>query len=231
MRQLVLPDPRTWGGARKGAGRKRGPRPRVLHRARPEHKPRYPVHVTMRRRRSDGVPSLRMGGRYAAMEDAIHLASGEAFRIVHFSVQRDHVHMIVEAHDRLALSRGMRGLAIRAAKGINRALARNGRVWGDRYHAQELTSPRQVRSAIAYVLLNRRKHDPLAPRGVDPRSSGAWFTGWARPSRCPDRPAPVARPRTWLLSIGWRRAGLVRDDERPGLRAPPRRRRSANHRG
>jgi REP element-mobilizing transposase RayT len=174
------------------------------------------LHVTLRRV-PEGVPSLRMGRRFEAIEEAIRKSASADFRIVHFSVQRDHVHLIVEAHDRAALTRGMRGLAIRAALSINRALGHRGRVWDDRYHARELRTPREVRSAIAYVLLNRRKHDPLAPRGVDPCSSGAWFNGWrARQPLSENSPVPAAR--TWLCSVGWRRVGLIRPDERPGLR-------------
>jgi REP element-mobilizing transposase RayT len=163
-----------------------------------------------------------MGRRFDAIEHAIGKASSGAFRIVHFSVQRDHVHLIVEAHDRDALTCGMRGLAIRAALALNRSLGRRGRVWGDRYHARELRTPREVRSAIAYVLLNRQKHDARAAGGADPCSSGAWFDGWSRRPQPPLGPAPVATPRTWLASVGWRRAGLIGLDERPGVR--PRRR-------
>jgi REP element-mobilizing transposase RayT len=149
------------------------------------------------------------------MTEAIRKASSDAFRIVQFSVQRDHVHLIVEAHDRAALTRGMRGLAIRAALGINRALGRSGRAWADRYHARELRTPREVRNAIVYVLLNRRKHDARAARGADPCSSGPWFSGW-RQRQPLSEDSPVATARTWLASTGWRRAGLLRDDERPG---------------
>jgi REP element-mobilizing transposase RayT len=159
-----------------------------------------------------------MGRRFDAMEEAIRRASGAAFRILHFSVQRDHVHLIVEAHDRVALARGVQGLAVRAARAVNRALVRRGRVWGDRYHAQELTSPRQVRSAIAYVLLNRRKHDARAADGVDPCSSGPWFSGW-REHQPLSGGSPVATARTWLATVGWRRAGLIGLDERPGGRS------------
>jgi REP element-mobilizing transposase RayT len=186
----------------------------VPHRARPAHAASYPLHITLRRVR-EGVPSLRMGRRFEAMEEAIRKAASAAFRIVHFSVQRDHAHLIVEAHDREALTRGMRGLAIRAALGINRALVRRGRVWEDRYHARELKTPREVRNAIAYVLLNRRKHDAGAARSVDRCSSGPWFSGWSARIRNADGPSPVGMPRTWLASIGWRRAGLISLDERP----------------
>jgi len=63
-----------------------------------------------------------------------------------------------------------------------------------------------MRLALVYVLLNFRKHLRAAP-GVDPRSSGPWFDGWAHELTPPAAPSPISQPRTWLASIGWRRAG------------------------
>jgi REP element-mobilizing transposase RayT len=89
------------------------------------------------------------------------LAAGKrrfGFSLVHFSVQRDHLHLIAEASDGRALSRGVQGLAIRIARAVNRQLARKGRLFADRYHARALKTPREVRFALRYVLLNVRKH-------------------------------------------------------------------------
>jgi hypothetical protein len=109
----------------------------------------------------------------------------------------------------------VRGLAIRLARAVNRVLGRRGRVWADRYHARALTSPRAVRHALVYVLMNFRKHLDTAT-GVDPCSSAPWFEGWRHPWRMVGLgPPPVARARTWLASAGWRRHGLIRLDERP----------------
>ena len=155
-RQLALPVRATWGGRRKGAGRKPGPRPIVLHRARAEHKSRFPLHVTLRARADVG--SLRGARLYPTIEAAIAAGSRSVFRIVHFSVQGDHMHLIVEARDKTALSMGVRGLMIRVARALNRAAGRSGPVWADRYHARDLRSPREVRNALCYVLLNARKH-------------------------------------------------------------------------
>jgi REP-associated tyrosine transposase len=119
----------------------------------------------------------------------------------------------------MALSRGMQGFTIRTARAINRVILRKGSVWADRYHARPLASPRQVRNAIRYVLLNWQKHVPWA-RGVDPCSSGASFDGWRDFAAARDRgPPSVARARTWLGSVGWRRYGLIGVDEgpRPGF--------------
>jgi REP element-mobilizing transposase RayT len=217
MKQLPLPEPPTWGGRRKGAGRKpRGPRRNMPHRPRATHATRNPVHVTLRG--NHRLRSLRSDRAYPAIEAAIAAASSERFRVIHFSVQDDHVHLIVEASDREALIHGVQGLSIRAARAVNHAFRRRGRLWTDRYHARDLGSPREVRNAIVYVLLNRRKHAAWA-RGIDRRSSGAWFDGWAPEAKAPAGPAapsPLFAARTWLATAGWRRCGLIGPDERPG---------------
>jgi putative transposase len=203
--QLELPVPLAWGGARPGAGRPSTMKsPGPAHVRRPPHDPRHPVHVTLRARPS--VPSLRSERMFARVRDAIRASGRSAFRVLHFSIQTDHLHLIVEADRPRALANGLRGLVIRCALAINRAASTSGPVWRHRYHTHVLSTPSEVRRAIAYVLLNFRKHLRASP-GIDPRSSGAAFDGWAG---APDGPAfygPVARPRTWLGAIGWRRAG------------------------
>jgi hypothetical protein len=120
----------------------------------------------------------------------------------------------------VALSRGVAGLSIRLARTINRVLARKGEVFSDRYHARALSTPREVRHGLVYVLLNFRKHLDR-PGGVDPASSGFWFDGWklSCPSRPPgwtlDEVVPVQRARSWLARVGWRRHGLISFHEQP----------------
>src|SRR5262245_59616748 len=139
QRPLVF---RTWGGKRAGAGRKRiGPRPRVSHGCRPRHRAAEPVHVTLRAVR--GLPLLRSKRVFPALRDAISIGSNDAFRVTEFSVQTNHVHLLVEATDKRALTRGMQGLGIRLAKAINRLSGRHGRVWEDRYHARALRTPKE----------------------------------------------------------------------------------------
>lgn len=135
---------RTHGGRRKGAGRHRaGSRVNVSHRPRPVHARHAPAHVTLR---ATVLPaSLRATTVFAAVRSAIAKASRETFRVVAFSVQRDHVHLVVEADGATALARGLQGLAIRVAKAVNATLQRRGAVWADRYHARDLTTPRAVR--------------------------------------------------------------------------------------
>ena len=213
--QLSLPAPRTWGGRRPGAGRKPTPgrRPGVPHRPRPPHVALHPVHVTLRS--VETIRCLRAARVFPRVRRALAASSRPDFRIIQFTVQNDHVHLIAEADTRRALSSGLRGLAIRMAKAVNVALRRRGRVWGDRYHARPLTTPREVRHCLVYVLMNFRKHLKHVT-GIDPCSSAAWFAGW-RMAAAADGigPPPVAAARTWLARVGWRRYGPLSLDERP----------------
>ncbi len=193
--QLALPL-RTWGGAREGAGRKRkGERAGVSHLRRPAHRARFPVHVTLRM--LPHVWNLRSRRSFRVFARAI-AAAAERFgmRVCAFSVQGNHLHLVVEAADRTALSRGMKGLGIRLAKGLNRLMGRRGPVLADRYHEHALRTPAEVRRAVHYVTHNREKH--VAERGgrlgagyLDPYSSTSTAHGIALP-----------RPRTWLLARG-----------------------------
>jgi len=203
-RQLELPPAKTWGGARRGAGRPAGPRPAVPHIARPDHARRHPVHVTIRAQRA--LPSLRAAQPFAAIRAAIAVASNDRFRVVHFSVQGDHLHAIVEADDKKSLSLGIAALKVRAARAVNRTLGRHGPVWSGKYHARALRTPRETRNALLYVIQNWKKHIRGA-RGIDGRSSGPWFDGWTKSSVAPPMPSPVAPARTWLASKGWRERG------------------------
>jgi len=173
--------------------------------ARPLHEARCPVQVTFRA--APRTPSLRSARAFAAVRRALSGASGDGFGVLHFSVQQDHMHLIVEAGDRARLRSGIQGLAIRIALAVNRACGRRGKLWGDRYHARMLRTPREVRTAMVYVLMNFRKH-LRAPPGIDPCSSGTYSPIWTSPVRRPvSDPVPIVPPATWLARLGWLRAG------------------------
>lgn len=227
--RFALAVPRTHGGARKGAGRKpRDARAGVSHHGRGEVEAETPVHVSLRV--LPHVWSLRSGRSLAAVSAAIEgVKDWREFRVVQFSVEANHLHLIVEAEDGRALAEGMQGLSVRLARALNRMMGRHGTVFADRYHAHVLRTPAEVRNALAYVLLNHRSHmlrlGAREEAGTLERfTSAACFDGWA------DGPAPTAPtltspPRSWLLRAGWRRRGLLSRDERPGVRATPVRRR------
>jgi REP element-mobilizing transposase RayT len=173
------------------------------------------------------LPSLRDGRFVREWRRSLADASERgSFRVAHYSLQGDHAHLIVEAQGKRALASGMKSIGARLARAVNRVSGRSGPVLDGRYHHRSLRSPREVRRALAYVLLNARRH--LAKRRhvareaphLDGASSARWFDGW-RPeaaSRIPESLAPrdVALPRTWLLRVGWRRHGLVDPAEVPG---------------
>jgi REP element-mobilizing transposase RayT len=155
-------------------------------------------------RRAKGLPSLRSNSLHRLLLAAVRdtgRARGDAFRIVHYSIQADHLHLIVEADDPRELSNGMRSFAIRIALRVNRLLQRRrGRVWGDRHHRRDLTSPSEVRNALVYLLSNHLKHGELDVGLVDPCSSGPWFEGWIARPRAATRHATHHPPRAHMAT-------------------------------
>jgi putative transposase len=193
------------------------------------------VHVTLRA----ALGSLRSQVLYPTVRIAISRATRHApdrFRIIHYSVQSNHLHLIVEAAERRALSAGVHGLEARITRYVNELLMRRGSLWADRWHGRALKSPREVRNALVYVLANFRKHSShTVPRGVDPCSSGAWFHGFrgidsqrgppplagrAWPPGKGDEEVPVSAPATWLLREGFLKAGRINLDESPRPEPP-----------
>ncbi|MCI0674039.1 MAG: transposase [Myxococcaceae bacterium] len=213
----------NWGGKRKNAGRKpKGEREGVSHAKRPALCVRFPVHVTLKL--EQGLPSLRRGGAFLVLKRAFGAATERfGFRLVHHSVQSNHVHLLVEARDARALSRGMKGLGVRIARALNALWRRRaGRVLADRYHARILQTPREVRNALRYVLTNAHKHGLRILGGPDPFSSGDDFDGWkgARNMSAESSASLFGRARSWLLRTGWKRHGLLSWNEAPRLAGP-----------
>jgi REP element-mobilizing transposase RayT len=176
--------------------------------------------------------------RKAFVHGCGHHSESREFRIVHFTVNGRHLHLVCEARSRNAMTQGMKGFKNRVTRGINAALGgRKGTVFEGRFHERILRSPTEVRHALAYVLNNQRHHAyeerASYPLGrVDPCSSAIYFDGWTRPpipwAGAPPTPTdhlrPSAEPRTWLLRCGWRKAGgPISPDHIPGLppNAPP----------
>jgi REP element-mobilizing transposase RayT len=173
----------------------------------------------------DGLPNIRHK-RLARLVISALAASRDRFgvRVVQFSVQANHLHLLVEVEGRRALSRAMQGLATRLARRLNQRLARRGHVFSDRYHARALRTPLEVRRALVYVLHNHRHHHSGAwrPRLFDPLSTARYFDGFtaalarsARYGAAPYEEPPIAPAQTWLLRIGWRRYGLLSAEDVP----------------
>jgi hypothetical protein len=172
-----------------------------------------PAHATLRLRA--GLPSLRTVRIVREIERTFAVGcSRPGFRLVQYSLQGNHAHLIVEASDRDALGRGMMAVGSRLARAVNRIAKRTGPVLADRYHLRLLRTPEEVRTALRYILLNARHHArALRARlvrvvSLDPASSEACADPPKRPS--------VARARAWLLTVGWRRHGLLSPRDVPG---------------
>ena len=232
VRSGQLPLFKKRGGKRRGAGRKpKGPRAGSPHKKRSELNARHPVHVMLRA--VGAVGSLRRRSTYRAIREAtLTTARREDFRIVHVSIQRTHVHLLVEADGKRALAAGMQGFQISAAKHLNAAISkgkpgprRRGSVFPDRYYAEVITSPTQARHTLSYVLSNWRKHRedqrlPMSEWKIDWFSTAAMFPGWAEYKPYEEEPflwrgvetydpLVVYQPRTWLLRDGWKRSGSI----------------------
>ncbi len=222
------------GGKRKGAGRKpKGARAGSGHEARPAIKPSQALHIVLRV--APEVGSLRRRRTYHALREATVVAGvREWIRIVHISLQRTHVHLLVEAENKEALARGMQSFQISAARNINTMLGdgprrRRGKVFVDRYHLEVITSPRRARHALSYILNNWRHHKEdrqgLASTWlIDPFSSAISFPDWQEledkdvmwPIRETYDPLFVRRPASWLLREGWKQCGSISARDVPG---------------
>lgn len=178
----------------------------------------HPIHLTLRIHKNAGKIRNREAAR--VLRKAFR-EGRERFglRLVHFSVQDTHLHLIVESEGKDSLRRGATGLAVRIARGINRLRKRRGQVIAERYHMHVLATPSEVKNCLRYILNNAFHHLPEPPPppraplgGVDVFSSGLYFDGWRDQhlvKAIPKGPPPRVPPRTWLLESGWRRHGRI----------------------
>lgn len=207
---------RTWGGVRRGAGRKpSGERRRVPHSAR-DLRATQPVHVSLRV--ASHVWNLRSERSYAVVHRALEaVRRRRGFRVAHYSIQANHLHLIIEADGPGHLASGMRALSIRIARGLNVLMGTRGPIFEDRFHAHVLRTPTEVRNALRYVAENHANHRERLGLGArrdrpDPYTStvarvprGGQLELWGA--------GVASAARTWLLREGERRRGRVRDGD------------------
>ena len=196
---------------RPGPGRPKIKTPkRHTHQSRPELKQGSAVHVTLRA--SSQVPNLRSRKRFTVIKRAFVKFCGDKnapFRLVHFAVLSNHVHFVVEAHGKQALSMGMQRLLHSISRRLNALSVSEaggtlstkagayhkqrgwlGRAFADRYHAHVLGSPTEMERAVHYVKYNAEQHyGSVQGRAADPFSS----FGVSEPDL-------VTAPRGFLLS-------------------------------
>jgi len=235
VKQLTFNDYRMTtgehGGPRPRAGRPTGKGSEVPHFKRPIFKEAEPGHVTIRLRK--GLSSMRRKKFIREFRRSLReILTREDFRVVVYSIQSNHLHMIVEAADSDALASGMKAIASRLARAFNRVFHRSGKVLDGRYHLRVLKSPREVRNALSYVLFNHHQHHCeyqgfAPPVQIHPASSGRWFGGFLCVAPILDwslEPddflgaglCEVSPAQSWLLCVGWMRGGLIDPAEVPG---------------
>ena len=213
-RQLTFDDQL---GAKNRGGRPKSKDSGVSHLRREEVSANVPLHVTSKV--VSGLPDMRRRSCLQVIYEAMEAAKERAgrrkdgeFRVLQYSIQGNHVHLFVEAGDRDALARGIQGLKVRIAKALNRLWQRSGAVWADRYHVRPAKTPREVRNVLGYILNNGRRHGRTWNKGYpDPYSSALWFDGWSNyvHDGLLSWEGPIAKARSWLARVGWRRHGLL----------------------
>ena len=217
---LFSPKRRAWQKGKPGRppNERRNLPKAVSHRKREEIRASDVMHVTIRL--VDGLPALRRRAEWQVLRGCFKAAlAREGFRLCHYSVMSNHLHLIVEADDQGALARGMQSLKIRMARRLNKLWKRAGQVFSGRYYTEIIRTPRQVRQALSYVLNNARRHKLKLMEKLDRFASGGWFDGWRPSDRVdawPDAERLVDRPGSWLLRVGWRKQKGTEDHE--GLR-------------
>ncbi len=191
----------------------------VTHQPRPRLAKKEVLHLTLKLRR--GLPSLRRDKAFAAIQRSFYKYSrGDGFRLVHFSVQKDHLHLIAEADSKSALSKGMQKLAISLAKRLDwlwRKLTASkvGRIFKERYHQHMLQTAQEVRNALVYVIQNAKKHGEIPAHERDFYSSARFFDGFANAKPQPPPDKMLASATAWLLTTAWRQKGLIAVSEIP----------------
>jgi len=224
------------GGKRKGAGRPpKGERSLTSHAKSPLVTRHDPLMITVKVRKD--IPNLRNKKTLALFQSVLRaMRDFDGFRVVHYSLQRDHIHLIVEGDSTEAVSKGMQSLLIRFARAINRMLGRSGPVLADRYHAEEMKSPRETKNKLAYTLCNANKHGEAIGVGMelDRFSSAPVFPGWTELARAEVRDVTeqdvVSAPTSWRLTKGWRKHGLICPRFVPGRSKSKQRRRQPRKR-
>jgi putative transposase len=149
-----------------------------------------------------GVWNLRAQRCFGPIVRALRQVRARAdFRVVHFSVQGNHLHLVAEADHRPAMTAGVRALLIRIAKRLNAVMGTRGRVYAERFAERALRTPTEVRNVVRYVLDNQHKH-----YGGRRRSDVDAFSSANATLDHPTEGPPWAAPASWLLRVGWRLA-------------------------
>jgi len=216
--QLDLFTNRGRGGKRTGAGRPRSKGSLLRHQTRPEFKVSQPLHVNVKLIK--GLPTLRAKNKFKLIKRGILKARERGLRIIHFSIQSNHIHLLIESENKRELGRGMQSFCISLAKSLNGFLKRQGKVFVERYHLHILKTPTEVRNALRYIFMNFAKHTRTPHRfdaysslicfpdkiklGLARVNTYALFKGKLRRREFKEEMNLLIAPaESWFLKIGW----------------------------
>ncbi len=191
----------------------------ISHRQRPRLRKKEVLHLTLKLRR--GLQSLRRGKTFEAITRSFHKYSlREGFRLIHFSVQHDHLHLIAEADSKSGLTQAMQRLMVSLARQLNFVWQKltgkwTGRVFKERYHQRVIRNPKEVRAALLYVLRNALKHGQIRQGDQDHYSSACYFDGFSKAKPQAPPGGLIVKATAWLLTQGWRDSGLIESHEAP----------------
>ena len=169
-------------------------------------------------RLNKGIPSLRRQELLRLFQKCAGRAKRYGLHVVHYALESNHIHLIVEARDNRALRSGMVSLFGSFARALNERVQRVGKVYSDRYHLNVITNPSQMKHTLRYVLLNHCKHTKWLEH-MDPFSSARFFPHWKNLIELNEvvawdlrnlsenyASAGLSPPRSWLAAQGWMRA-------------------------
>lgn len=207
-KQIEMKGLSGWGGNRANAGRKNLSKT-VNHMKRERFELKTPLQITLKLK--PGLPNLRTKKMLEAFQKALVLAKARELRVIHYSLESNHAHLVVECMDNVSLGRAMKSFGSSFGKSVRRIAGGTGSVFVGRYHLRVLRDPTQTRNSLAYVLLNRFKHEH-AHVDDNPFSSGRYFDGWKKligrgaAAKNLELPEYLSTPRSWLAREGWQKA-------------------------
>lgn len=113
-----------------------------------------PLHLTVKLKRADIQNKVVL----RILKHAIYRSRLQGVRVVHFSLEHDHVHLYVECGNNFVLGKAMKAFGVTFVRGINKFKRSKGQLYKYRYHLRILKSAREVKNVINYILKNGIKH-------------------------------------------------------------------------
>jgi REP element-mobilizing transposase RayT len=147
--QLSLTNP-------KGAGRKAIHDKGIRHIEREVIKKDTVLHLTLKIEKNKA--NLKNKSILKALQQSIKKARLLGLKVIQYTLEYDHVHLLVESSDKISLGKGMQSLGISFSKKINKIKKQNGKVFKTRYHFRKLSTPREIKNVLNYILGNGVKH-------------------------------------------------------------------------